>query len=157
MENIMSNYAFVLNIDRQPLNPIHPAAARKLLAQSKAAIFRQFPFTIILKEQVTQDAQPLEVKIDPGSKVTGLAILCGSKLIWAAELTHRGATIKATLLSRRQLRQGRRSRKTRYRPARFLNRTRAKGWLAPSLQHRVDTTLTWIGKKWSDRFGLALY
>ena len=142
----MSNYAFVLNIDRQPLNPIHPAAARKLLAQSKAAIFRQFPFTIILKEQVTQDAQPLEVKIDPGSKVTGLAILCGSKLIWAAELTHRGATIKATLLSRRQLRQGRRSRKTRYRPARFLNRTRAKGWLAPSLQHRVDTTLTWIGK-----------
>jgi 5-methylcytosine-specific restriction endonuclease McrA len=146
MENIMSNYAFVLNIDRQPLNPIHPAAARKLLAQSKAAIFRQFPFTIILKEQVTQDAQPLEVKIDPGSKVTGLAILCGSKLIWAAELTHRGATIKATLLSRRQLRQGRRSRKTRYRPARFLNRTRAKGWLAPSLQHRVDTTLTWIGK-----------
>jgi 5-methylcytosine-specific restriction endonuclease McrA len=146
MENIMSNYAFVLNIDRQPLNPIHPAAARKLLAQSKAAIFRQFPFTIILKEKVTQDAQPLEVKIDPGSKVTGLAILCGSKLIWAAELTHRGATIKATLLSRRQLRRSRRARKTRYRPARFLNRTCSKGWLAPSLQHRVDTTITWVRK-----------
>ena len=142
----MSNYAFVLNIDRQPLNPIHPAAARKLLAQSKAAIFRQFPFTIILKEHVTQEFQHLEIKLDPGSKCTGLAILSGNKLVWAAELTHRGAAIKAALLSRRQLRQGRRARKTRYRSARFLNRTRPKGWLAPSLQHRVDTTLTWIGK-----------
>jgi 5-methylcytosine-specific restriction endonuclease McrA len=146
MENIMSNYAFVLNINRQPLNPIHPAAARKLLAQSQAAIFRKFPFTIILKEQTTLEVQPLEIKIDPGSKVTGLAILCGSKLVWAAELTHRGATIKAALLSRRQLRRGRRARKTRYRLARFLNRTRPKGWLAPSLQHRVDTTLTWVRK-----------
>jgi 5-methylcytosine-specific restriction endonuclease McrA len=146
MENIMSNYAFVLNINREPLNPIHPAAARKLLAQSKAAIFRKFPFTIILKEQSNQEVQPLEIKIDPGSRCTGLAILCGSKLIWAAELTHRGATIKAALLSRLQLRRGRRARKTRYRPARFLNRTRRKGWLAPSLQHRVDTTLTWVRK-----------
>ena len=142
----MSNYAFVLNIDRQPLNPIHPAAARKLLAQSKAAIFRKFPFTIILKEQVTQGIQQLQIKLDPGSKCTGLAILCGSKLIWAAELTHRGAAIKAALLSRRQLRRSRRARKTRYRPARFLNRTRPKGWLAPSLQHRVDTTITWVRK-----------
>lgn len=142
----MSNYAFVLNINREPLNPIHPAAARKLLAQSKAAIFRKFPFTIILKEESTESIQPLEIKIDPGSKCTGLAILCGSKLIWAAELTHRGTTIQAALLSRRQLRQSRRNRKTRYRPARFLNRTRRQEWLAPSLQHRVDTTLTWVRK-----------
>jgi RRXRR protein len=146
METIVSNYAFVLNINREPLNPIHPAAARKLLAQSKAAIFRQFPFTIILREESIESIQPLEIKIDPGSKVTGLAILCGSKLIWAAELTHRGATIKVALLSRHQLRRGRRNRKTRYRPARFLNRTRRQGWLAPSLQHRVDTTLTWVRK-----------
>jgi 5-methylcytosine-specific restriction endonuclease McrA len=146
MEILMSNYAFVLNINRQPLNPIHPAAARKLLAQSKAAIFRKFPFTIILKEESAQTIQPLEIKIDPGSKCTGLAILSGSKLIWAAELTHRGATIQAALLSRRQLRRGRRNRKTRYRPARFLNRIRRQGWLAPSLQHRVETTLTWVGK-----------
>lgn len=142
----MSNYAFVLNINRKPLNPIHPAAARKSLAQSKAAIFRQFPFTIILKEESTESIQPLKIKIDPGSKCTGLAILCGSKLICAAELTHRGATIQAALLSRRQLRRVRRNRKTRYRPARFLNRTRRQGWLAPSLQHRVDTTLTWVRK-----------
>jgi 5-methylcytosine-specific restriction endonuclease McrA len=50
------------------------------------------------------------------------------------------------LESRRVLRRGRRSRHTRYRQARFLNRTRPKGWLAPSLQHRVKTTLTWVNK-----------
>jgi 5-methylcytosine-specific restriction endonuclease McrA len=146
MENIMSNYSFVLDTNKRPLNPIHPAQARKLLKDGQAAIFRRFPFTIILKSESSESIQPLEIKIDPGSKVTGLALLSGSKLIWAAELTHRGATIQAALLSRRQLRRGRRSRKTRYRPARFLNRTRPKGWLPPSLQHRVDTTFTWIDK-----------
>jgi 5-methylcytosine-specific restriction endonuclease McrA len=146
MENIMSNYSFVLDTHKHPLNPIHPAYARKLLKAEQAAIFRRFPFTIILKEESAQIIQPLKIKIDPGSKCTGLAILCGSKLIWAAELTHRGATIKAALLSRRQLRRNRRNRKTRYRPARFLNRTRREGWLAPSLQHQVDTTLTWVKK-----------
>jgi 5-methylcytosine-specific restriction endonuclease McrA len=146
MEILMSNYSFVLDTNKRPINPIHPAHARKLLKEGQAAIFRRFPFTIILKAESNQEVQPLEIKIDPGSKVTGLAILCGSKLIWAAELTHRGATIQAALLSRRQLRRGRRTRKTRYRPARFLNRTRSKGWLAPSLQHRVDTTLTWVRK-----------
>jgi 5-methylcytosine-specific restriction endonuclease McrA len=44
------------------------------------------------------------------------------------------------------LRRGRRNRKTRYRQARFLNRTRPDGWLAPSLQHRVETTMTWVRK-----------
>lgn len=38
------------------------------------------------------------------------------------------------------------ARHTRYRQARFLNRTRPKGWLAPSLKHRVDTTMTWVNK-----------
>ena len=57
-----------------------------------------------------------------------------------------GQTIKASLESRRSLRRGRRNRHTRYRKARFLNRTRSKGWLAPSLQHRVETTLTWVNR-----------
>ena len=33
-----------------------------------------------------------------------------------------------------------------YRPARFNNRTRKKGWLPPSLQHRVDSTLSLTNK-----------
>jgi 5-methylcytosine-specific restriction endonuclease McrA len=142
----MPNYAFVIDTNKRPLDPIHPAHARKLLWDGKAAVFRRYPFTIILKHAVDVTPAPVTVKIDPGSKVTGIALLKGDKLIFAAELTHRGQAIKASLDSRRAIRRSRRARHTRYRQARFLNRTRQSGWLAPSLQHRVDTTLTWVSK-----------
>jgi 5-methylcytosine-specific restriction endonuclease McrA len=140
----MSNLVFVLDANKTPLNPCTPGMARSLLNAGKAAVFRQFPFTIILKKEVEATPEPLELKIDPGSKTTGFAILKGNKVIFGAELTHRGQAIKASLESRRSLRRGRRSRHTRYRSSRFLNRTRPKGWLAPSLAHRVETTLTWV-------------
>ena len=120
--------------------------ARKLLTTGKAAVFRRFPCTIILKKAVTTTIESIALKLDPGSKTTGIALLQSEKIIFGAELTHRGQAIKASLESRRSLRRGRRSRHTRYRQARFLNRTRKKGWLAPSLQHRVETTLTWVNK-----------
>lgn len=140
----MSNFVFVLDTHRQPLTPCQPGMARSLLKAGKAAVFRRYPFTIILHKEVQTAPKPCQVKIDPGSKTTGIAILKDDKVIWAAELTHRGQQIKAALESRRSLRRSRRSRKTRYRQPRFLNRTRSKGWLAPSLQHRVETTITWI-------------
>jgi 5-methylcytosine-specific restriction endonuclease McrA len=120
--------------------------ARKLLTAGKAAVFRRFPFTIILKKVVTVTIESISLKLDPGSKTTGIALLEGEKVIFGAELTHRGQAIKASLDSRRALRRGRRNRHTRYRQARFSHRTRQKGWLAPSLQHRVETTLTWVNK-----------
>ena len=86
------------------------------------------------------------LKIDPGSKTTGIALLQNDKVVFGAELTHRGQAIKASLDSRRSIRRNRRSRHTRYRQPRFLNRTRLSGWLAPSLQHRVLTTMTWVNK-----------
>ena len=46
----------------------------------------------------------------------------------------------------RAIRRSRRQRKTRYRLPRFLNRRRPEGWLAPSLAHRVETTLTWVNR-----------
>jgi 5-methylcytosine-specific restriction endonuclease McrA len=102
--------------------------------------------TIILNKEIKESPKPIKVHIDPGSKTTGLALVQENKVIFGAELHHRGQQIKDTLLSRRQLRRGRRNRKTRYREARFLNRTRPDGWLAPSLQHRVDTVLTWVNR-----------
>ena len=146
----MSNFVFVLDTNKQPLKPCSPSIAKKLLNADKAAVFRQYPFTIILKKAVKLKAVKLkevskcQLKIDPGSKTTGIAILQDDKLIWAAELTHRGQQIKDGLESRRSLRRSRRGRKTRYRQSRFLNRTRVKGWLAPSLEHRVFTIMTWV-------------
>jgi 5-methylcytosine-specific restriction endonuclease McrA len=142
----MSNFVFVLDTHRKPLLPCKPGVARSLLNAGKAAVFRRYPLTIILKKEVEATPEPIDLKLDPGSKTTGIALKQSNKIIFGAELTHRGQVIKASLESRRSLRRGRRSRHTRYRPARFLNRTRPQGWLAPSLQHRVETTLTWVGK-----------
>jgi len=110
-----------------------------------------YPFTIILKYAVADaDPQPTQLKVDPGAKTTGIAIVQenegGPKVIWAAELEHRGQVIKKALDTRRALRRSRHSRKTRYRKARFDNRTRPAGWLPPSLQSRVDNIQTWFNR-----------
>ncbi len=140
----MSNLVFVLDTQKRPLNPIRPGLARKLLSNGKAAVFKRYPFTLILKVEVIAPQKPITLKLDPGSKTTGIALVQGEDVIFGAELTHRGQAIKASLESRCSLRRVRRNRHTRYRKAKFSNRTRPKGWLAPSLQHRVETTLTWV-------------
>ncbi|MEH2002566.1 MAG: RNA-guided endonuclease IscB [Nostoc sp.] len=143
----MSNYVFVINTNKKPCNPVHPGTARQLLKSGKAAVFRRFPFTLILKTEAKEPLREIQLKIDPGSKTTGIALITqGTYVIWGAELIHRGQAIKSSLESRKSLRRGRRNRHTRYRQARFLNRSRTPGWLAPSLQHRVETTITWVNK-----------
>lgn len=141
----MSNFVFILNTDKTPIQPCHPSVARKLLKEKKAAVFRRYPFTLILKNHKENVVtQPTILKIDPGSRVTGLALVSNDKVIWGGELHHRGQQIKESLLTRRTARRSRRNRHTRYRKPRFLNRTKPKGWLPPSLKHRVLTTMTWV-------------
>ncbi|MEH2193070.1 MAG: RNA-guided endonuclease IscB [Nostoc sp.] len=143
----MSNFVFVLDTNKQPLSPIPPGQARRLLKMQQAAIYRRYPFTIILKYAVPNTGiEPHQLKIDPGSKTTGLAIMQGEKVVWGAELTHRGQQIKNDLESRHAIRRNRRNRKTRYRKPRFLNRSRSQGWLAPSLNSRVENILTWVNR-----------
>ncbi len=138
---------FVLNKNKQPCDPCQPARARCLLKQGKAKVYRRYPFTIILTEEIKNAVtHNHQLKIDPGAKTTGLAILQDNSVIWGAELTHRGFQIRDALTSRRQLRRSRRNRKTRYRKPRFLNRKRPEGWLAPSLMSRVHNILTWVKK-----------
>jgi 5-methylcytosine-specific restriction endonuclease McrA len=141
---------FVLGSDRKPLDPCHPARARKLLKQRRAAVFRRYPFTIILKDRTVAESatHPHRLKVDPGSRTTGLAVVQEETrvVVWAAELEHRGRQIKRRMTARRQLRRARRNRKCRYRPSRFNNRasSRRKERLPPSLQSRVENTCTWV-------------
>ena len=140
---------FVLDTKKRPLLPCHPAKARKLLKQGKAAVFRYYPFTIILKREVLEPAlQPLRLKVDPGSKIAGLAVVndATGEVVFAAEIQHRGDEIKDSLDTRRTLRRARRNRKTRYRAPRFLNRRRREGWLPPSLESRVANVVTWVSR-----------
>ena len=118
--------------------PCHPARARKLLSRKQAAVYRRYPFTIILRKETTNFTQPIEFKVDPGSKVSGIALVTNNIVIWGANLEHRGHAIKADLDSRRSIRRSRRGRNTRYRAPRWANRKRDKGWLPPSLMSRVN-------------------
>lgn len=137
------NSVFVLDTNKQPLMPCRPARARQLLKNGRAAVFRRRPFTIILKDRAGGDTQPVELRIDPGSKTTGIAIVSEDTCLWAANLEHRGQAIKASLDKRRACRRSRRNRKTRYRKPRFDNRAKPKGWLPPSLMSRVHNIETW--------------
>lgn len=142
----MSN-VFVLDTKKQPLNPVHAGRARLLLKQGKAAVYRRYPFSIILKQAVEQpDPHPLQVKVDPGSKVTGIALVnnASGEVVWAAELTHRGEQIKQRMDRRRAARRSRRQRKTKYRQPRFNNRRKRQGTLPPSLESRVCNVVTWV-------------
>src|SRR6516165_7969277 len=98
------SHVFVLDTNKQPLPPVHAGWARILLRRGKAAVFRRYPFTIILKEELpAPQAQGLRLKIDPGSKLTGLAIVNegSGEVMWAAELSHRGEAVKKALADRR--------------------------------------------------------
>lgn len=148
---ITSSRVFVLDKDGRPLQPCHPARARKLLVQGRAVVARQVPFVIRLRDRTIADSEVngVELGISPGSKVTGLAVLrvTGDGIrvgLVSIEIHHRGPLIHKKLQQRANYRRGRRSRNLRYRAPRFLNRTKPKGWLAPSLRHRVDTTMSMV-------------
>ena len=151
---------FVLDKRQQPLMPCSEKRARLLLQRNRAVVVRLHPFTIRLKDRIGGTAQPLRLQLDPGSKTTGLALVrevenidpdtgevrSEAVVLWLGELTHRGAAIRDALTARRAMRRNRRNRKTRYRAPRFLNRTKPKGWLPPSLRHRLETTLSWVNR-----------
>ncbi len=118
----------VVDQERRLCAPVHPGRARHLLTRGRAAVFQRYPFTLILTAgERAEESAPLRMKIDPGSKTTGLAVVndATGQVVWAAELAHRGEQVKARLDQRRACRRSRRQRHTRYRPPRFLNRRRS--------------------------------
>ena len=139
---------FVLNKSKKPLDMISNAEARILLRNKLAVIHKIYPFTIRLRDNsCVKDDKTYTVKIDPGSKHTGIAIVDNNNsVVMLAEIEHRGHIIKRNMDSRRTVRRHRRNRKTRYREARFLNRTRPEGWLAPSVKSRADNVINFIKK-----------
>ncbi len=139
---------FVLDRNLKPLDPCHQARARELLNKGRAQVFKRCPFTIVLPDRTLEESttHPHRIKIDPGSKTTGFAVVQEptGRVTNALEITHRGQQIKDSIESRRSLRRGRRNRKTRYRKPRCLNRTRKHGWLPPSLESRIANIETWV-------------
>ena len=142
---------FVLEQHKKPVMPCSEKLARQLLDRQRAVIHKMVPFAIRLKDRRVDDAvrQDLTLKLDPGSKTTGLGIIPdgghGPKVVLLGEMIH-NPRIQAKLDRRCAVRCNRRFRHTRYRPARFPNRRCPKGWLPPSLDTLGDQTLHAVAK-----------
>ena len=134
---------YVLNIEGKPLMPCTEAKARKLLKQEKAKIVKYEPFIIQLLFECDNITQDITLGVDAGSKYIGLSATTNKLELYSAEVEMRTDIVKL-LATRKNYRNNRRSRKTRYRQARFLNRKKDKGWLAPSIHNKINTHLRMI-------------
>ena len=131
---------YVLNKNKKPLMPCKPQKARKLLNQGAAKVIRTEPFTIQLICGSSGYKQNITLGVDAGSKHIGISASTENKELYAADVELRNDIVEL-LATRRASRRSRRNRKTRYRKPRFENRKKPNGWLAPSVQAKIDTHL----------------
>jgi 5-methylcytosine-specific restriction endonuclease McrA len=131
-------YVYVTNMRGEPLMPCSPRKARLLVRQGNACIVRRNPFTLQLTYATGETTQPLRLGVDGGYTTAGLSAVTEKREVFAAEVQLREDMVKLNA-ERRQYRRARRGRKTWYRKPRFLNRCKPEGWLAPSLQHKLDS------------------
>ena len=143
MENTLK--VFVLNMRGQPLMPCSPPKARKLLRAGKAVPVRRTPFVIQLTVPTGETKQPITLGVDAGYKHVGLSATTAKEELLASEVELR-QDVTGLLSNRLALRRARRNRKTRYRAPRFANRVRSehKGWLAPSVENRIQAHISRI-------------
>lgn len=134
---------YVISKTGKPLMPTeNHAKVRKMLRDGRAKCVKRTPFTIQLTYDCPEQTQPVTLGIDAGSKHIGVSATTEDKELYAGEVELR-SDITKNLATRRELRSTRRNRKTRYRKARFNNRVKSKhkGWLAPSVQAKIDSHL----------------
>ena len=88
---------FVIDKSKNPLMPTSEKRARLLLEKGRAVVVKMYPFTIRLKDRLGGELQQVQIKIDPGSKYTGISVVRDSKILNLFQINHRGKTISANL------------------------------------------------------------
>lgn len=111
-----------LDKNKRPLGFLTERRCRILMERKRAVLYRVFPTVVILMDmdvRKLQDLPSYRIKIDPGSKYTGIAIVRNDtdELVYAMQIEHRGDAVRAGLQKRKMARRNRRSRETGYRRA----------------------------------------
>ena len=123
---------YVLKQNGQPFMPTERfGKVRRLLRENKAKVVRREPFTIkLLYEPETDVVQEC---------YCGVAVVGNDKVLYQSQ-TELRSDIKKKMDRKRVFRRNRRSRKTRYRKSRFLNRGNStrNDILSPSVKHKVQ-------------------
>jgi len=127
----------VINQHGIPLMPTTPRKARILLQSGGAEIVGRDPFTIQLNYGTSGYTQPITLGIDAGYAHIGYSAITEKEELIGGELELlEGMSERIT--ERRKYRRTRRNR-LHHRIKRFDNRKRPEGWLAPSIQHKLDS------------------
>ncbi|CAN2039296.1 5-methylcytosine-specific restriction enzyme A [Candidatus Magnetomoraceae bacterium gMMP-15] len=122
--------------------PTSPRKARILLKQGKAKVVRRSPFTIQLCYASGENKQEVVLGVDAGYQTIGFSALSKTKELISGELEllkGMSERLKERSMYRRQKRSN-----LRYRSARFDNRKKKKGWLAPSIEHKLNSHIKLI-------------
>jgi 5-methylcytosine-specific restriction endonuclease McrA len=119
-------------------------------------VHRVKPFVIRLRDRREEHSalQPVTLKIDPGSRTTGMALARiettpegeVQHALFLSEVRHRGEEVHEAKNKQAAARRRRRSVNLRHRAPRFLNRRRLPGWLPPSIRSRVDNVVSWTAR-----------
>ena len=117
---------------------------RRMLRDGRAKVVKAKPFTIQLTYETTKYTQPITLGIDAGYQSIGFSAITEKKELLAGEcqlLQGQVERNRERLMYRRQRRN-----RLRYRKSRFDNRRKPEGWLAPSLQNKLDTHIRLVEK-----------
>ncbi|MBA7528518.1 hypothetical protein ES705_20705 [subsurface metagenome] len=144
-QNLRVSVVYVLNKRGKPLMPCSPGKAKVLLKESKAKVAKRTPFTIQLTTATGETRQLITLGVDSGYSSLGLSAVSQDKELYRAQVRLREDLVKLNS-ERKGYRRARRHRKTWYRSPRFLNRKKPEGWLAPSIQHKLDSHIKLINK-----------
>ena len=152
-----------LDKHKRPMGFVTPNRARHLLSSGRAVVHMMYPFTIRIKDvdsRLFEKQKEYHIKIDPGSKYTGIAIIEKDTniVVFFAQIEHRGDAVRAALYTRNKVRRNRRNRETRYRHPKWDNKYKKKnskykaesprpeGWLPPSVPSVADNIINWCLK-----------
>lgn len=131
------NIVYVINKKGKPLMPTCQSKARRLLKQHKAVVVKRFPFTIQLTVATGENKQNITLGIDTGYINIGFSAISDKKELISGDVKLRSDIGK--LLSEKRVNRSNRRSRLWYREPRFLNRKKEKGWLAPSIRHKLDS------------------
>ena len=147
-----------LDKNKRPLGWCTAERAGGLIRNGRAVVYRYYPFTIILKDKDVREQEVhhnYRIKIDPGSKVTGVSVVefapdGNATVVLFAQIEHRAETVVKNIQTRNASRRNRRSRETWYRHCKFPSGTspsaRPEGWLPPSQRSIADNVISFVNK-----------
>ena len=138
MSNSKTQCIYVVDANGQPVMPTSRLGmVRRWLKSGQAIWFGNSRKIIQFVRPITTYTQNLTLGVDAGFHL-GMSVVGNHREYYSSESIRKSEKDKLT--TRRELRRTRRNH-LRYRQVRFNNRRRKPGWLAPSVQHRLDFTI----------------